>query len=292
MNQIVPAIKIASPATVTYETTILRAIRRDIAPGTDATEFLANSEAVKNWIESKKAISTKCCYYKIVMKHAISPAKELYVAEFNRCQTILKARAESQIASEREEKAMMDWPDIVNCCREFIAEANASGDQWLIQDATIMACFVLVPPRRIDYSPMVVVSRKGKTVGNHLIARKHSMTFVFNDFKNVATIGQQVTEVPKDLEDQLRRWLAFNTTGWLFITRDGQAMSENVLGITLTRLFEKRTKKKIGSSILRHCYITWQRKDEMSLAKKKELANYMSHSIAMDELYRRLSSFP
>ena len=288
MNPTVPAISILSPATVTYETTILKAIRRDIAPGTGANEFLANSEAVKNWIEAKKAISTRCCYYKIVMKHAINPAKELYVAQFNHYQTLLKAHAESQVASEREKIAMVDWPDIVDCCRQFMIEANESGDRWLIQDATIMACFVLIPPRRIDYSPMVVVSRKGKTIGNHLIARKHSMTFVFNEFKNVATIGQQVTEVPRDLEEQLRIWLALNPTNWLFLSKEGQAMSENTLSVTLTRLFQKRMKKKIGSSILRHCYVTWQRKDEMSLAKKRELANSMSHSVGMDELYRRV----
>jgi len=281
--------KECSPETVRVQTTVLKAMKRDVAPGSEGNSFLEDFSKVQVWIEGKKTDSTKANYYRIAMKFAKEPTKALYVARFNYYCDLIRKFADAQLATEREKLAMMDWPEIVHCCRVFMEEANASEDRWMIQDATIMACFVLIPPRRIDYSPLVIVRRLGKEPeGNHLVVHKHSMSFVFTQFKNVETIGKQTTEVPKELDDQIRKWLAFNDTGYLFVNRSGEPMTENLLSVTLTRLFQKRINKKIGSSILRHSYVSWQRKGEMSILDKRKLASDMSHSVKMDELYRKI----
>lgn len=181
---------------------------------------------------------------------------------------------------------MITWEKVQEVCADMVAEAEASGEASLAQDAAIVGCWALMPPRRLDFVCRVM-KRRPKD-GNALVVSPKSMTFVFREFKTAKTFGAQVVRVPPALEAVLRRWLEFNSTGWLFIQRDGTPMTEAGLSAHLIRLFERRVGKKVGVDILRHAFITHLRAGEMSLAEKQELSEAMGHSLATNELYRRI----
>jgi len=265
---------------------------------TTGFEFLSESyDDVVRFIEGKKAVRTRKNYFSIVkqtLKNNHTPvsqwAIEAYDRKFKALSEEVKTIEESQEQSEREKKAMMNWPDIVECARKFIAEALLSEEISVVQDAVMMACYTLMPPRRLDYCPMAVLTRKPKEKINYLLIHKKSKKFVFNQYKTANVYGEQVVPVPKDMEEILGRWLEMNVTGWLFIKENGEPMNENSFSKMLIRLFESKTDKKIGVDILRHSYISWERRDEKFSDEIKQLATKMSHSVNMNQLYRKKST--
>jgi integrase len=290
--------------TKSYYEKVIKQMRGTLAPGTEGLDFLTNWRAVKTWIEDGRSLNSKKTYYAVVksvvrdwtLKEAsalpaltATGAMEHYAEAFKKFAAEQKKVNETQKATPREAEALVAWPEIVNATREMVREAIESHQAQLLQDAALMACYAYTPPRRLDYSPMRVVKRRNKKIpDNHLIVNKNKMVFVFKEYKTSKTYGTQEVKVPPSLELILRAWLDLNTGDWLFTNHDGGAMSEACLSAHLIRLFERRMGKKIGVDILRHSYISHLREGEMPLAQKQELANQMGHSVATNELYRRV----
>jgi len=286
-----------SETTTRYYEKVINQMRCDLSTDGDGLDFLLDYKAVCDWIDEGRSLNTRKTFYAVV-KAMIKESGELdrflgvlekFNKKFSDVAEQVKKVVEAQKPSEREELAMMPWPSIKKVVADFTAEANASGDATLIQEATLLCCYVLMPPRRLDFSPLRVVKRKNaKAKDNHLIVNKKSMTFTFHEFKTAKAMGSQTLKVPADLEAQLRHWLEFNSTGWLFTTQGGAPMSESHLSTVLIRIFERLTGKKIGVDILRHSFITWMREGEMPLTEKQTLAEQMGHSVQTNELYRRV----
>lgn len=280
-----------SATTTAYYDKVIKAMRADLAPGSVGDGFLLDYKAVGRWVDEGRSLNSRKTYYAVVkavlkgVEGAVA-ALEFYNKQFAEVAAQVKAAAESQKPTEREEANMITWEKVQEVCADMVAEAEASGEASLAQDAAIVACWALMPPRRLDFVCRVMKQRPKS--GNALVVGKKSMTFVFREFKTAKTFGAQVVKVPPPLEAVLRRWLEFNSTGTLFIQRDGTPMTEAGLSAHLIRLFERRVGKKVGVDILRHAFITHLRAGEMSLAEKQELAEAMGHSLATNELYRRV----
>ena len=280
-----------SATTTAYYDKVVKAMRADLAPGSVGDGFLLDYKAVGRWVDDGRSLNSRKTYYavlKAVLKgvDGAAAALEFYNKKFAEAAALVKAAAESQKPTEREEANMITWEKVQEVARDIIGDAEASGDASLAQDAAIVGCWALMPPRRLDFVCRVM-KRRPKD-GNALVVSPKSMTFVFREFKTAKTFGAQVVRVPPALEAVLRRWLEFNSTGWLFIQRDGTPMTEAGLSAYLIRLFERRVGKKVGVDILRHAFITHLRAGEMSLAEKQELSEAMGHSLATNELYRRI----
>lgn len=282
-----------SATTTAYYDKVVKAMRADLAPGSVGDGFLLDYKAVGGWVDEGRSLNSRKTYYavvKAVLKgvEGAAAALEFYNKKFAEVAALVKAAAESQKPTEREEANMITWEKVQEVAGDIIGEAEASGDASLAQDAAIVGCWALMPPRRLDFVCRVMSRRNKKADGNALIVGKKSMTFVFKEFKTAKTFGEQVVRVPPALEVVLRRWLEFNSTGWLFIQRDGTPITEAGLSAHLIRLFERRVGKKVGVDILRHAFITHLRAGEMSLAEKQDLSEAMGHSLATNELYRRI----
>lgn len=286
-----------SATTLAYYAKVIKQMREAIAPGTEGLNFLADFPAVKAWIENGRSLNSKKTYYAVVKSalssETITPEMLKSLTNYNKAFTAVaaevKKQVETQKATPREESAMLPWLEIVKATDEFVATAIDAYDPQMIQDAALMACYVYQPPRRLDFSPMKVVARQSKTIKeNYLSVSPKKMTFVFQDYKTAKTYGIQKQIVPQKLEAVLRQWLDLNSSGWLFTTHEGTPMTEANLSAHLIRLFERQTGKKIGVDILRHSFISHLREGEMPLKQKQALAKKMGHSVATNELYRRI----
>lgn len=81
----------------------------------------------------------------------------------------------------------------------------------------------------------------------------------------------------------LRKWLRHNTSGHLLITPKGEAMTPNGITKLLTRVGQQRLKRSLGSSLLRHSYLSHKYADVNE--EKQADADLMGHSQAMQDGY-------
>ena len=76
---------------------------------------------------------------------------------------------------------------------------------------------------------------------------------------------------------------------YLLLGANGLPMQAWDLGQTIIRIFEKHANKSVGVNILRHSYVSWERRHELSFKESAELARQMGHSQTMSVLYRKIT---
>ena len=131
---------------------------------------------------------------------------------------------------------------------------------------------VVIPPRRsLDYSEMKIRNYDVKT-DNYYKGNK----FYFNKYKTVKTYGLQILELPKELNNVLKRWIKINTNDYMIYSSNNKKLSCP----QITRILNKVFGKNISTSMLRHIYLTNVYKDVPQINKMENLANEMGHSIS------------
>ena len=131
---------------------------------------------------------------------------------------------------------------------------------------------IIIPPRRsLDYSEMKIRNFDTKT-DNYYKANK----FYFNQYKTFKTYGLQILDVPKDLNNVLKKWIKINTNDYMIYSSNGHKISCP----QITRILNKVFGKKISTSMLRHIYLTNVYKDVPQINKMENLANEMGHSVS------------
>jgi integrase len=149
----------------------------------------------------------------------------------------------------------------------------------------VLALYTEVQPRRNqDYLDMYVVKKwsdKMPTDKNYLdIAGKR---FIYNVYKTSKKYGTQIVEIPPALSETLQLFLKHHPL-WkegkrkadpvkLLVNADGTPITAVN---AITRMLNKVFDKKIGSSMLRHVFLTDKYKDTLDEMKKDSDA--MAHS--------------
>ena len=154
----------------------------------------------------------------------------------------------------------------------------------LLQEYLVSALYTLLPPIRLDYSPMLVVkSEKDMKEGsNYLInSGRNKKKFIINEYKNVKSKGQQIITVPSKLNSILNLVLKYNDTEHLLLNNRKQALSSNGLGKLITSVF-KPTGKQITINLLRSMFIS-QNIDMEAINNAKVLADAMGHSTSTQQ---------
>ena len=100
--------------------------------------------------------------------------------------------------------------------------------------------------------------------------------FYFNKYKTVKTYGLQVLDVPKELNNVLKKWIKINTNDYMIYSSNSNKLSCP----QITRILNKIFGKKISTSMLRHIYLTNVYKDVPQINKMENLANEMGHSVS------------
>ena len=111
---------------------------------------------------------------------------------------------------------------------------------------------------------------------------------ILNNYKTNKTFKKVKIVIDKELARIIRKYLKLNTTGYLIINQKGVPLSRNTFSVYVRRMFKKYTGKKVGTSLLRHIFISKKLPKLKSVEEKKELADKMLHSVTTQSLYEKI----
>ena len=120
---------------------------------------------------------------------------------------------------------------------------------------------------------------------NYLVLEKNSqkMTLILNEYKTSAKYGEKRIEINTAVRKVLRKWLRHNDSGYLLTDKLSRPLGSNGITKTMTRIGQKQLGRSLGSSLLRHSYLS-DKYTETNEEKKKD-AEMMMHSVDMQDGY-------
>lgn len=144
-----------------------------------------------------------------------------------------------------------------------------------IRDVILLALTsgIYIPPRRsLDWSEMKIRGFEKKS-DNYFLKNK----FVFNVYKTAKTYGQEVIEVPEDLQVLLKKYISLLPSGqdYLLVNNRGRKMTSVSIAVALNKIFSKA----VSVNGLRHSYLTEKYKDMPPLTNMLTTARQMGHSL-------------
>lgn len=236
--------------------------------------------------------------------------------EINKIKDVMKATAREQKMSPTEKANWMSWEDIQTFfkvyhkrCKYLLKKKHINTqEKECLQRLLLLAIYTQHPPRRpFAYENMRMETDKTykklkEEIGdditkfNYLICGKKTC-FIFNNYKTNHAYGQQVIQVkPKSpLTRILRSYCKlFPNTDYLFshINDKTKSLNADAIGKKLKKIFVCEFKKDIGSTMLRHIYISHMYSNpQMTLADKDKIALQMGHSQGTaSEVYHKIKN--
>jgi len=289
MEALISAIKKARPhlsdSSIKTYTNVLKSRFRDIWPDKefDHTLYITEQDKAMQHMESIKFNIRKTILSALVSftTGAVQTKYRNQMMEDSQKYTALQHQ---HIKTEEQKENWMSWKDIEEHLAKLkkqyyyvFKEDNPTREEIMnLQSYVILACYVLMPPRRaMDYCKMKV-RNYDKTKDNFYEAGK----FVFSQYKTAKFMGLQIQKVPKTLEPLLRKWIAFHDMDYLFANSDDKEIAGSGMTKILNSIFKP---KLISVNMLRHIYIS--EKSAPLIDKLKETADAMAHSTGMQNLY-------
>ncbi len=163
-----------------------------------------------------------------------------------------------------------------------------NSDLTLYQMYLVGSLYTLLPPVRNDYADMKVISFKDynklKDKDNNylVIVGKTKKFFKYGAYKTSDVYGVKIVQIPSQLNKIINKWLEHNTTGHFIINKQKKQMGDNSLTKFLYKTFSD-TGKKIGSTLIRHVYLSEKYGD---VNDEKEQDSYvMGHSLEQQKSY-------
>ena len=197
--------------------------------------------------------------------------------------TIMKKVNDDYKNQKMNEKQKDNWISVNEIEEKYnllSADANLMLNKKKILNENVLMEFllmsflsgVIIPPRRsLDYSEMKIRNYDVK-IDNYYKANK----FYFNKYKTVKTYGMQILDVPKELNNVLKKWIKINTNDYMLYSSNNNKISCP----QITRILNKVFGRKISTSMLRHIYLTDVYKNVPQLSKMEILADEMGHSVS------------
>ena len=244
------------------------------------------------------AQSTKTVYYRVLGRIlGLFPSYRAHQKYWNSLSesTVVPETAEK---SESQKKNWIEWSDVLKKQNELAQSVGPLASirtgttlDWesytKLLDFIVLSLYTEIPPRRNkDYALMYVVPeyKTDMDPSFNYYDVKNSI-FIFNDYKTAYKYGQQIVSVPEKLKEALDLYLRFHPLRALpayplLVNSDAEPLHP-VNGITrlLNRLFDKN----VGSSMLRHSYLSY--KYGGSLTEKEADATAMAHRISTQNYY-------
>jgi integrase len=223
--------------------------------------------------------------------------KSIYNFYYERMMEASKASREQDTAvkSETQTANWITWPEVEGRLKELEEEVLKFAKSKMITTAqwntllsfVVLALYTLVPPRRNqDYQDLYVVKKGAdkleKDKNYYDLATKK---FIFNKYKTSKAHGAQTVDAPLPLQDILALYMKLHPNKdkaekKLLVNADGSALSSVN---SITRILNKIFGKQIGSSMLRHIYLSSKYGD--TVKEMKEDAEAMGHTTAQQREY-------
>jgi hypothetical protein len=250
--------------------------------GFTSLAFLADVDAIRTKVEKDHTDVTQKSYYSRILcalgttesKRYAKPQetyKKLFEGKVGEIDTATKKRGTA--LTEKEAAVWMSWSDIITHYEKVGKEVKAilkkpgelsSVDYDRVQDHLLLTLFTQMAPRRNkDYSAMFITRKKAgdDKTKNYYVLEEGKM--YFNVYKTAKKHGQQIVDVPENVQSILSRFLKL--TAMYRQTRGRAPMmplicnyqGAHVDNVTKMTLFLNRAfGKKISCNIIRHSYIS------------------------------------
>jgi hypothetical protein len=170
-----------------------------------------------------------------------------------------------------------------------LTKAITPGQFDKLLQFTVLSLYTDIQPRRNqDYLDMFVVKKLGKDYDktkNYYDLATHR--FIFNKYKTAKKWGEQVENVPEPLQKTIATYLAHHPLAkskakeYKFLVKhDGSGL--NTVN-SITRILNRIFGKKVGSSMLRHIYLS--SKYGAVTAEMEKDAAAMGHTLGVQREY-------
>jgi integrase len=212
----------------------------------------------------------------------------------------LKAEEGTNTKSETQEKNWLSWDEVEKHWNEvktkvdsFKSSKELSESQYnTLLQFVVLSLYVCLPPRRNEYQKMVITksaTETSPTDTNYLDCDNHRM--IFNKYKTQKKEGQLIVPIPETLQSVLSIYIKHHplikgkmTKKFVpvpfLVFADGKPLDQVN---SITRILNKVFGKKVGSSMLRHIYVS-SKYGNVNEEQKKD-AQMMGHSVDMARDY-------
>jgi hypothetical protein len=237
----------------------------------------------------------------------IPTKKKLYKKYFDLLKEMninLKKKESENKINDVQEKNWITWENVKEKYNELLEEVNGFKNSKEINENKykillkfiILSLYVLTKPRRNqDYALMNIIKKynaNDEANKNYLDLTKKQ--FIFNVYKTAKTKGEKIKDIPEELFENILIYLKYhpllknkkisnNTNIPFLVYHSGETFNKTN---DITNILNKIFKKKIGTSMLRHIYLSSKYGD--ILKEQKEDADDMGHSIQMQKDYIKI----
>jgi hypothetical protein len=256
-----------------------------------------DTEAVEETLKDL-APSTKAVYYRV-----LASVLSLYKS-YGKTATYWKKRGDevqppaTDEKTEKQKDNWLSWADVVKVRDGLRSETNplsigARGRSLDDEDFTklleylLVSLYTYIPPRRNkDYSEMRVVKKYRPSMSDEFnYYDREGRQFIFNTYKTAKRYGQQIEKVPDELVSVLELYLKFHplrklASYPLIVNSLGEELNP-VNGIT--RVLNRVFGKNLGSSMLRHIYLSDKYGSSGKKSEMEEDAEKMAHSVGVQQ---------
>jgi integrase len=197
--------------------------------------------------------------------------------------------------TEKQEENWLQWDEVekkMSGLKEDVSSLVSlkklnEGQYDTLLQFVVLSLYTDIPPRRNqDYLDMYVVKKLPKEYAKDKnFYDLQSKQFIFNKYKTAKTYGEQRIAVPEELQSALASFMKFHPHKRekefkLLVKQDGTALNTvNAITRILNRVFDRA----VGSSMLRHIYLSSRYNG--SSKEMDETADAMAHSRAVQNTY-------
>jgi len=251
--------------------------------------FLKDVSSIESFLDKYKPNTKRSYLISIVSILSLDPKlsklRTVYYDKMMEINKALKEVEKSGVKSETQEKNWLEWDEIEKVEQQLKENKGRSFNDLL--KYLVLSLYTKIPPRRNEYRNMMIVkSAKGlPTDTNYLdISNKQ---FVFNIFKTAKKEGQVVLTIPDDLMAIINEYIKARKLKVVSGTKedflvDASGKPLNAVN-SITRILNEIFDKKIGSSMMRHLYLSSKYGDFQK--EQQNDAKSMSHSVSMANDY-------
>ena len=194
--------------------------------------------------------------------------------------------------TETQKKNWIEWTEVENILKDLqinkISKTITEPQYNKLLQELILSLYVMIPPRRNDYINMLITNNNdvNDLTKNYLDLKKEQ--FIFNIFKTSKKDGQLIVNIPDNLMIVIKKYIKYHPNKKL-LKNENIPFLVDYKGVPLTsinsitRILNKIFNKNIGSSMLRHIYLS--SKYSKVLDQQKEDSKLMSHNLQTQKDY-------
>jgi integrase len=197
--------------------------------------------------------------------------------------------------TEKQKENWISWSDVTSKLKELqdnlkLSKTPTESQYNDLLDLVILALYTLQPPRRNkDYIDMVISKDDTSDDNTNYLDLKKGQ-FIFNVFKTAKKDGRLIVDIPKNLMEVLKMYIKnhpfkneLKTQNVPFLVSfNAKPLKDN----GITRILNKIFGKKVGSSMLRHIYLSSKYGDVLEEQKKD--SQLMSHNLSTARDYIKI----